>query len=225
MPDRAAARHRQDRAASVVAAQEVEFEAAADDLERGSIAPETPELFFCDDLQGYGWCFRKGSFLNIGLGRVEARDLSRHVAAFHRFLRERDKICREIPVRFRGHAYQLYERTPPKLIDDAILLIGDAAGLAYPHSGEGIRPAIESGLMAADVILAAGGDFSATKLEPYRQHVLARYGQPRNRAASDWLPVGWLGALAARLMASGWFARHVVLDRWFLHSREPALAP
>ena len=30
-----------------------------------------------------------------------------------------------------------------------MLLIGDAAGLAYPESGEGIRPAIESGRLAA----------------------------------------------------------------------------
>jgi flavin-dependent dehydrogenase len=29
-----------------------------------------------------------------------------------------------------------------------VLLIGDAAGLAYPESGEGIRPAVESGLIA-----------------------------------------------------------------------------
>ena len=31
--------------------------------------------------------------------------------------------------------------------------VGDAAGLAYPQSGEGIRPAVESGLMAATVVL------------------------------------------------------------------------
>jgi hypothetical protein len=30
---------------------------------------ETPELFFCRDLEGYAWCVRKGRHLNIGIGR------------------------------------------------------------------------------------------------------------------------------------------------------------
>ncbi|HEV3417459.1 MAG TPA: NAD(P)/FAD-dependent oxidoreductase [Pirellulales bacterium] len=214
---------RLDRTASVVAAQEVEFEASPSDLADGRIDPEIPELFFCDDLKGYGWCFRKGNFLNIGLGRVESREVSRHVSEFCRMLHDRGKICGEIPSRFHGHAYQLYERTPPKLIDDGALLIGDAAGLAYPHSGEGIRPAVESGAMAAEAIAAAAGDYSAAKLDSYRQRVVARYGAPRANGPTDWLPAGWLHSFAARLMASRWFARKVVLDRWFLHAREPAL--
>ena len=48
------------------------------------------------------------------------------------------------------------------------MLIGDAAALAYAQSGEGIRPAIESGLMAAAVALQADGDYSAGQLEPVR---------------------------------------------------------
>ena len=57
-----------------------------------------------------------------------------------------------------------------------------------------------------------------------RERLRARYG-PRNA----WNPLGllppalvtWLGA---RLMAVPWFARHVVIDRWFLHTEQPALA-
>ena len=113
----------------------------------------------------------------------------------------------------------------PKLIDEGLLLVGDAAGLASPQSGEGIRPAVESAVIAAEVIGAAGGDYSARRLEPYRQRILQRYGQPRSGGPAEWLPAGGLHFLAARLMASRWFARHVVLDRWFLHAREPALAP
>lgn len=29
---------------------------------------DTPELWFCRDLKGYAWIFRKGNYLNIGLG-------------------------------------------------------------------------------------------------------------------------------------------------------------
>ena len=46
------------------------------------------------------------------------------------------------------------------VVGDGVLIIGDAAGLAYAESGEGIRPAIESGLMAAQIIAAARGDYS-----------------------------------------------------------------
>lgn len=220
---------RQDRLASVVAAQEIEFAASPDELARGSVEAEVPELFFCDDMQGYGWCFRKGNFLNIGLGRLSAHQLPQHVAEFAEFLRRRGKVVCEIPVRFHGHAYQLYERVAPKLVDDGVLLIGDAAGFAYAHSGEGIRPAIESGLIAADVILsiarqASGADFTVEQLAPYRERIQKRFGSPQSAGPTDWLPAPLLNFLGARMFASRWFSRHVLLDRWFLHSAEPALA-
>ena len=57
--------------------------------------------------------------------------------------------------RWHGHAYLLYQSAPRPLQGDGVLLVGDAAGLAYAPSGEGIRTAIESGLLAADVLLEA----------------------------------------------------------------------
>jgi flavin-dependent dehydrogenase len=209
----------------VVAAQEVEFPAAAEDLAEGTIEAAVPELYFCRDLAGYGWCFRKGDYLNIGLGRTEREQLSTHVHQFADFLRASGKVRAEIPGHFHGHAYQLYERTQPVLCDDGVLLVGDAAGLAYPQSGEGIRPAVESGLLAAGVIAAADGNFARERVQAYERRVIARLGRPRSQAASDWLPASWLRALAARLLASKRFARGVVIERWFLHMHEPALAP
>ena len=209
----------------VVAAQEIEFLATPEELARGTIHPAVPELFFCPDLQGYGWCFRKGGYLNIGLGRTDHEGLSSHVQAFVEFLRARGKIACEIPARFHGQPYQLYERTQPVLCDDGVLLVGDAAGLAYPHSGEGIRPAVESGLLAAAVIAEAGGDYARDRLADYSRRLTERLGTPRLRGASDWLPASWLRVLAARLLASKHFARRVVIERWFLHMHEPALEP
>jgi len=213
---------RADRSSLVVAAQEVEFEADPSELARGSVLGHRPELLFCEDLQGYGWCFRKGDYLNIGLGRVDKTDLPSHVAAFGEFLRERGKVACDIPERFHGHAYQLYERVRPKLIDERVLLIGDSAGLAYPQSGEGIRPAVESALMAAEVIAEAGGECGESALEGYRRRVIERFGEPRRGGAGDWLPEGWLRFIAAKLLATRWFSRHVVIDRWFLHAQQPA---
>jgi len=31
--------------------------------------------------------------------------------------------------------------------------------------------------------------------------------------------------VARRLLATHWFTRHVVINRWFLHANQPALAP
>ncbi|GAB4135099.1 MAG: geranylgeranyl reductase family protein [Planctomycetaceae bacterium] len=215
--------NRKQPGSSVVAAQEIEFEVDAALLDRGTISGDCPELFFCQDLQGYGWCFRKGNFLNIGLGRVDRQNISDHVENFCEFLRSRGKVVCEIPTRKHGHAYQLYERTLPRLYDDGVLLIGDSAGLSYAQSGEGIRPAIESGLIAADVVLSANENYQKKNLESYREKIIERFGQPRKKAPSDWLPAGMLRFLAGRLMATHWFSRRVILDNWFLHTKESAL--
>ncbi|REK17749.1 MAG: NAD(P)/FAD-dependent oxidoreductase [Planctomycetota bacterium] len=209
----------------VVAAQEIEFAATPVQLAAGTIEAAVPELFFCRDLEGYGWCFRKGDYLNIGLGRTKREQLATHVQQFVDFLRSRGKIDGDVPGRFHGHAYQLYERTLPVLCDDAVLLVGDAAGLAYPQSGEGIRPAVESGLLAAGVIAAAEGNYARGKLAEYERQVIERLGRPRAGAATDWLPASWLRGLAQGLMASRRFAKNVVIERWFLHMHEPALVP
>ncbi len=209
----------------VVAAQEIEFAATEEQLAAGSVDAAVPELYFCPDLAGYGWCFRKGPYLNIGLGRTDREQLGTHVEAFVSFLRDRGKIAGEFRGRFHGHAYQLYERSVPRLIDNQVLLIGDSAGLAYPQSGEGIRPAVESGLLAARTIHQAEGCYDRDRLQSYAEALTARLGAPRSNAASDWLPASWLQFVAARLMASRHFARRVVIENWFLHMHEPALSP
>jgi flavin-dependent dehydrogenase len=201
---------------SVVTAQEIEFEANPEDLRNGTIAAETPELFFCDDLAGYGWCFRKGMFLNIGLGRVGASHLTDHVQAFVQFLRDRGKLVAPLPDRFHGHAYQLYERATPKLLGDGVLLIGDAAGLAHPKSGEGIRPAVESALIAAQVIEDALSSGRNDTLSSYPELMKAHFGPAHRSGVSDWLPNSWLGWMSRQLLKSRWLTQHVVLDRWFL---------
>jgi flavin-dependent dehydrogenase len=207
-----------------VAAQELEFAIEPQQEPQIRLQGEIPELYFCQDLAGYGWCFRKGNYLNIGLGRLNSPGVSAHVQAFCQFLRERGKVCCDMPARFHGHAYRIYERIAPKLIDDGVLFIGDAAGLAYPQSGEGIRPAVESGLMAADVLIEARGKYRPENLEPYSRSIVDRFGTPRQGAITDRLPMAFLQFAARRLLTNGWFTRHVVLDRWFLHAETPALS-
>ena len=115
----------------------------------------------------------------------------------------------------------MYPESRRPLTADGALLIGDAAGLAYPRSGEGIRPAVESGLMAAAVIIEAAGDYRQGSLARYASRLTARFGK-RSPAAEDssWLPQEIRRPLAASLMATRWFVRHIVVDRWFLHAQQ-----
>jgi len=207
----------------VVLAQEIEFEMSPDEAAACRVEPEIPELYFCRDLRGYAWCFRKGNFLNVGLGREGECRLSAHVAEFCDAMQKAGRIPRQTHSRFHGHAYRLYRGRPRRSAADGVLLIGDAAGLAYPESGEGIRPAIESGLMAARLVLEADGDFRRTRLDELRQRLADRFGRLRNGpAVRPLFPPSWRRAVGRRLLSTRWFTRHVVIDRWFLHSN---LAP
>jgi geranylgeranyl reductase family protein len=204
----------------IVVAQEAEFEMDARQQAACSIRPEIPELYFCADMRGYGWCFRKGNVLNVGLGRLDRRSLSGHVAEFLAFLKRTGKVGFDLPASILGHAYLIYSKTTRKLVDDGVMLIGDAAGLAYSQSGEGIRPAIESGLLAARVITEAAGDYGWERLEPYVGLLRQRYGHTRG----DWatavgrrLSPRLVAGIARRLLRMQWFAKNVVMERWFLH--------
>ncbi len=144
---------------NAVVAQEAEFEMDPRQQAACRVRPDMPELYFCADIKGYGWCFRKNNYLNIGLGRMDRHRLSEHVAAFVRFLKSAGRISFDVPSALLGHAYLLYGVSARTVADDGVLLIGDAAGLAYKQSGEGIRPAIEAGLLAAQAISEAHGNY------------------------------------------------------------------
>lgn len=211
---------------NVVAAQEAEFEMDAHQRAGCAVRPELPELYFCSDLKGYGWCFRKENFLNVGLGRMDQHRLSEHVAAFLRFLKSAGRLAFDIPRALLGHAYLLYGASTRNSVGAGLLLIGDAAGLAYAQSGEGIRPAIESGLLAAKTILNAQGEYTREKLELYRTLLAQRFGASSEHWATRVgrrLPAQAISWLGGRMLATRWFARNVVIDRWFLHANEPAL--
>jgi flavin-dependent dehydrogenase len=202
----------------VVVAREAEFEIPAGMRGECRVDPEVPELLFCRDLKGYGWVFRKGDHLNVGLGREEARGFNRHLEAFLASLRRGTGIPLDPAAKWRGHAYGLYPGGPRRVSADGTLLIGDAAALADARSGEGIGPAVESALLAARVIFEAAGDHRADKLARYDALVAQRFG-PRAgpRAEPGRLSTRLRAALAGRLLAREWFARRVLIRRWFLH--------
>jgi len=210
--------------APLVAAQEAECPAASIDGDSSPIACGVPELYFCPDLQGYGWCIRKGAYLNIGLGRLDRHALPAAVNQFVAFLKERHRIPPRASWRWRGHAYAVVDSAPRRVVDGSAMLVGDAAGLASPRSGEGIRPAIESGLLAAATIIEARGQYAGRRLDGYADRLRARFGNGRlERALRRFLPAPLERAIVRGLLESPAFVRHVVLDGWFLHARQAAL--
>ncbi len=186
---------------TAVAAQEIEFEMSAAQKAACTVDGDAPELFFTPDLKGYGWVFRKGDYLNIGLGREDKHKLSGHVQRFCKSLQDQGKIPRDLPNKFKGHAYLLYNHAIRDMVGDHVLLIGDAAGLAYPKSGEGIRPAVESAILAARVISQCDGDYQASKLQPYNESMEQRFG-PRQPGADlmERLPLPLKKIFASGLM-------------------------
>jgi len=209
------------RTEPVIAAQEAEFLA-----DSGSCLalPEEPELYFCRSLSGYGWCFRKGDFLNVGLGRIGHHGLGGAVREFWDWLAARSRVPAGPMPRMKGHAYLLHGFGARRRIDDAIALVGDAAGLAYPQSGEGIRPAVESGVLLARVIAAAAGDYSRVRLQVYVAELERRLGEPGTPPRSaDSFSSRVRALLGRNVIAHPWFARRIVLDRWFLHAHESPL--
>ncbi len=209
-----------------VLAREIEFELTPDQLAHCPTLPEIPELFFERDLRGYGWLVRKGNWLNVGLGRQDPNALSKHVGGFLDFLVESRRVPPDLPRKLKGHAYLLYDQAPRPLVGESTLLVGDAAGGAYARSGEGIRPAVETGLLAARVLSETRGRPDALALARYAAAVIERFGERESGGSglTDWLPKSWRGPVAGRLLANPLFARKLVVERWFLHRHVPPLA-
>jgi len=200
---------------TLVVAQEAELPLAGTALAACRVDPERPELYFSRDLRGYGWCFRKGGHLNVGLGRRDRSSLPRQLDAFVDWLEREGRI--EVPrAGWRGHAYLLREGTGRVVGKDGLLLAGDAAGLAYAASGEGILPAIVSGQLAAEAIVQASGASFDALAARYARRLTDELGRPARPSA---IPGRLAAAAGGLLLGQPWFARHVVLDRSFLHRR------
>ncbi len=109
------------------------------------------EIYFGPVEWGYAWCFPKRDELSIGVGCRMDR-MSNLKGSWRGFLSmlERTKGI-QIDPDSRSAFRVPIGGCEKRLIDRRTMLIGDAAGLVSPITGEGIYYAIESGLIAADV--------------------------------------------------------------------------
>lgn len=209
----------------LVVAREAEFAVDARNASAFRINAQQPELYFCRDLTGYGWCFRKGDYLNVGFGCIDRHAVPRATAEFVTFLVARKRIPATVSCLWRGHAYVLSGSLRRRAVDESVMLIGDAAGLAYPQSGEGIRPAIESGLMAASTVVRAGGRYTRDRLEPYERRLQERFGvHSLARSLRCLVPANAPTALVRRLLEKPWFVRRGFVEGGLIRLRSRRIA-
>ncbi|NLK08467.1 MAG: geranylgeranyl reductase family protein [Firmicutes bacterium] len=143
----------------------LEIEAAVDDsvLEQWR---KTVLISFGAPEHGYAWVFPKANHLSIGIGRfaTQSQNLLDKLKTFTEPLNinwRREQVkAHPIPL---GGIKRDFSR--PHFV-----LVGDAANLCDPLSGEGIAYAIESGSLAANSVLNAfsTGDFT---MADYQQHI------------------------------------------------------
>ena len=122
---------------------------------------------------GYGWVFPKGDHANIGVGGwgSEGPRLRDHVARLARAHGLEMGVVRDL----RGH--RLPMRRPGAVpARGRVLVVGDAAGLVDPLSGDGMYEAFVSAALAAEAIL--DGD-----LEAYSERLAAALDR---HASASW---------------------------------------
>lgn len=98
--------------------------------------------------KGYFWVFPKRSHLSVGIGNIQKGIKIRKV--FINLLKKMDLFNDKTNIS--AHPLPIYTRHS-KFHSKRVFLVGDAANLVDPLTGEGIRHAILSGKIAADCIL------------------------------------------------------------------------
>jgi len=102
--------------------------------------------------KGYGWVFPKENHLSVGVGQMRKGGI--HLEnSLKRYLRYLNLETSRVLVK-KGCVIPVMPRHDG-FVKGRVLLVGDAAGLVDPITGEGISAAIDSGRIAADVLAKA----------------------------------------------------------------------
>jgi len=140
------------------------------------------ELYFTSaSFPGYYWLFpTQGGGANVGVGLLletlpetgqHPRELLMELVAGDPALKARLGSAR-IKGKVKGWPLVTYNHRTP-LVDDRVMLLGDAAGLINPLNGEGIQYAMQSGRWAAQTAISClrCNDLAGDALEPYARRV------------------------------------------------------
>lgn len=160
----------------LITAMEEEFPYASTD-------PHCYLWFFDHGLPGYSWYVPKGNgHVNVGVGgRLITLKERQETIGLHwdRLIHklEHFSLVKEYPFRPKGHNYYLRQPVQTGQLGNAFI-IGDAAGLATVDMGEGIGPAVESGLLAAAAIVN-GAEYHPQSIPRYSIKSLLFPGKAR----------------------------------------------
>jgi geranylgeranyl reductase family protein len=115
---------------------------------------------------GYAWVFPKGDHVNVGVGGWESE--GPRLRAHLRRLCEAHGVDADALTDLRGYRLP-YRRPASTFASNTVLLVGDAAGLIDPLSGDGMYEAFVSAKLAAEAIVSG-------ELGSYESRVLAELG-------------------------------------------------
>jgi len=188
--------------------------------------PEYSHIFITDYAVGYGWFCRRKEWVNIGIGHPAwlLRNKEERMRIWNRFAADLGKVFNrdgKHPLdlsRPRGYSYPAICGPRQPTSGDRVLLIGDAGGFASNSSGEGIGPAMVTGMMAANVLEHAygKGDFSSQTLSVYE-----RMWKSRMQASFDSVNAFLRGYIRWRRLRR-WF-NHNALDFLEIFMENPVL--
>jgi len=99
---------------------------------------------------GYGWVFPKKDRVSIGIGQVAKKKIN-YRKRFNDFVIEQELDNYRYNYQPRGYLIPIGGKIN-QICNKKCLLVGDAAGLVDPLTGEGIYYALRSGIIAAVVI-------------------------------------------------------------------------
>jgi len=146
------------------------------------------QLWFLENkLPGYAWYVPKANgYVNVGLGaKTEGltanKDTLKRQWEYLAAKLERMGLVRGHSFKPTGYSYYLRQAHPEVRRDNAFI-VGDAAGLATRDMGEGISPAIKSGLLAARAIINES-DYSVASIPRYSLWSLLRRRTERKQPA------------------------------------------
>lgn len=114
--------------------------------------------FFENGFPGYYWYIPKAkNYLTVGMGcllellKTNKDNIKRHWDIFSRKLKNLS-LVKEYDFKPKGAIYYLKNEMETGRIENSFV-IGDAAGLSTRDMGEGIYPAVKSGILAAEAIV------------------------------------------------------------------------
>ena len=127
--------------------------------------------FLQNRLPGYSWYVPKSTgYVNIGIGGFSEKLKANNDTIkkqWDLFVKELERLSLVTDRRCNAGGYVYYIRdSMDRVHDDRAYIIGDAAGLATRDMGEGIGPAVRSGILAADAI-ASGNPLSVSPIKKY----------------------------------------------------------